>query len=197
MSGTTTNEGYPYPGTADFADVQDAFRLATAVDSDLRTVQSPLRAFMGRPSFIGRQTANSGTQNTGAVQMTIGAIDWDNTGGLVLGASNWVQPVAQGPSWWLFGGTLLVNNAASAVLGDMTMAEMKTGFADQVTGVISETIHFQRNDDSNTNGEWINIYTMAQVYKGYASMVLKLNGTTAKGIGTGSRIWGLYMGPVT
>lgn len=197
MSGNTTNQGYPYPVLSDFADVQDAFRLAQAVDSDLRAAQGPMRSFMARPSFIARQTANSATQSTGGISMSVGAIDWDNTGGVSIGGSGWVQPLSQGPSWWLFGATLLVNTPTTPVLGDLTMAEIKTGYADPITGVLTETVHFQRNDDSNTAGEWINTYTMAQVNKGYANLVLKLNGSTAKGFGTGSRFFGLYLGPVT
>jgi hypothetical protein len=197
MSGTTSNEGFPYPLTSDFADVQDAFRLATAVDSELHTDLVPLRAFLGRPSFIARQTVNSSTFTGGSSNMTFGAIDWDNTGGAVVGASYWIQPLAMAPSWWLFGGTLLINNAAAAVVGDLTMAKLNITTTDQVTGLSSQTTYHQRNDDSNTNGEWINIYAMAPVYQGSAGIVLTINGSTLKGVQAGSRIWGMQLGPVT
>jgi hypothetical protein len=198
MSGTTPNEGYPYPLETDFADVQDAFRLATAIDSDLRAGQAPFRAFLGRPSFIGRQTADGSSFLSGSDLVRVGAIDWDNTGGLVVGSGFWTQPNNQQPSWWLFGCTILVSLVSGSVsVGDMTMGNIQVSTTDQVTTVVSSTNYYQRNDETNTGGEWINMFAMAPIYQGGAQCSLILNGTSLKAVGNGSRFWGMYMGPVT
>jgi hypothetical protein len=197
MSGSTAHEGFPYPSTPDFADVQDAFRLAAAVDREVRAQQAPMRAFMGRPSFIARQTATGGTFQVGSQSMSIGAIDWDNTGGLTVGVSSWRQPYSQPPSWWMFGGFMLEAPTGGVVLGDGIMAQLLVSTVDQVTGVGSNTSFYQRNDESNTAGEWINVTGMAPIYRGTASLRLLLNGTTSKATQAGSRLWGMYMGPVT
>lgn len=196
MPGTTTVEGYPYPLEPDFADVQDVFRLASAIDTDLRSEQAPFRAFMARPSFIGRQTANGSTFTTGSDTVIMQAIDWDNTSGLTLSTGSWSQPFAEAPSWWLFGATLLVNNAAAGVPGELVEAELSVVSADQVTGVQSTTNWFQRNDESNTNGEWLNVFAMSAVYQATVTVSLNVSGTTLKGIAAGSRLWGMYLGPV-
>jgi hypothetical protein len=197
MTGTTPIEGYPYPLESDFADAQDVFRLATAVDADLRGEQAPFRAFMGRPSFIGRSTAN-GPAGTGGINiLTMGAIDWDNTGGLVAGANVWNQPLNQPPSWWLFGCTLLIANSVAGAVGDLVMAQIAISTTDQVTGVVTETDYFQRNDESNTGGEWLNVFAMAPIYQGNVQCVFNWNGSTAKATQSGSRLWGMCMGPVT
>lgn len=197
MSGSTPVEGYPYPLESDFADVQDAYRLATAIDADLRAEQAPFRQFLARPSFIGRQTATGGGFTVGQQALTVGAIDWDNTGGLAVGNTVWNQPLVQPPSWWMFGATILVSNLAAAVVGDMTMGQIQALTVDQVTGVQTISNFYQRNDDSNTAGEWINLFAMAPIYQGQADCLLVLNGTTSKAIQTGSRFWGMYLGPVT
>lgn len=197
MTGTTTNEGYPYPLEGDFADVQDAYRLAVAVDTDLRSEQAPFRNFMARPSFIGRQTSNGSTFTSGGDSVSMQAIDWDNTGGLVTPAFSWNQPFSQGPSWWLFGGTLLVNNAVAGVPGELVEGWISVTTADQVTGVQTTTNWYQRNDESNTNGEWLNVFAMSAVYQATVSLNLEVSGTTAKGVAAGSRLWGMYLGPVT
>lgn len=197
MTGTTPNEGYPFPLEADFADVQDAFRLATAIDADLRTEQAPFRAFMARPSFIGRQTATGGGFLSGTASMTFGAIDWDNTGGLTVGSGLWTQPPGAQPSWWMFGLTLFVSNVSGTVaVGDMTMANIQAFTTDPVTTVVSSTNYYQRNDETNTAGEWINMFAMAPMYQGGAQCGLVLNGTSQKAIANGSRFWGMYLGPV-
>lgn len=198
MSGTTINEGYPYPLEADFADVQDAFRLATAVDADLRAEQAPFRSFLGRPSFIGRATATGSGFLVGSQALVVGAVEWDNTGGLTAGSSVWNQPFAQQPSWWLFGATILVNIVSGTpVVGEMNLGVFNITTTDPVTGVVTQTHAYQRNDESNTNGEWINIFTMAPIYQGSLQSVLILNGTTSKAVQLGSRIWGMCLGPVT
>jgi hypothetical protein len=197
MSGSTTHEGFPYPLTPDFADVQDAFRLATAVDREVREKQEPMRAFMGRPSFIARQTVSGSTFLSGQQTMSVGAIDWDNTNGLTVGSSTWRQPFAMPPSWWMFGGTLLETPSGGVVVGDGIMAQIQVTTVDQVTGVSSTTSFYQRNDESGTNGEWLNIFGMAPIYRGSASLRLLLNGSTLKGTLAGSRFWGMYLGPVT
>lgn len=198
MSGTTPIEGYPYPLTPDFADVQDAFRLATAIDADLRGEQAPFRAFLGRPSFIGRQTANGSGFLSGSQGLSVGAIDWDNTGGLTVGQSSWNQPFAQQPSWWMFGTTLLVAViSGTPVVGDMNMGRIAVNTTDQVTTVVSTSNFYQRNDETNTAGEWINFFAMAPIYQGSAACSLILNGSTQKAVASGSRFWGMYLGPVT
>jgi hypothetical protein len=196
MSGTTTTEGYPYPLTSDFADVQDAFLLATKIDAGLRAEQAPLRAFLGRPSFIGRQNANGSGFTSGSDLLVMNTVEWDNTGGVSAGV--WSQPFAQQPSWWLFGATVMVAIiSGTPVVGDMCMGQLQLTTTDQVTGVSSTTSYYQRNDDSNTNGEWINLFAMAALYHGQARCLLNLNGSTQKGIAAGSRFWGMYLGPVT
>ncbi len=198
MSGTTVNEGYPYPLPSDFADVQDAYRLASSIDADLRAEQAPFRSFIGRPSFIGRQTSNGSGFLVGTQTLQMGAIDWDNTGGAGAGAFAWDQPLAQQPSWWLFGCTILVVPiSGTPVVGDLTMGQIQISTVDQVTLLSSESNFFQRNDETNTAGEWINLFAMAPIYQGSVSAVLNLNGSTQKAIQSGSRFWGMYMGPVT
>lgn len=198
MSGTTTTEGYPYPLTTDFADVQDSFRLAMAVDADLRAEQAPFRAFEGRPSFIGRQTVTGGGFVAGSQSLSVGLIEWDNTGGLTAGTAPWLQPNNQQPSWWLFGATILVNIVSGTpVVGDMCMGAINVSSTDQVTNVVSTSKFYQRNDDSNTAGEWINLFAMAPIYQGSVSCSLILNGSTQKAVQLGSRFWGAYLGPVT
>jgi hypothetical protein len=198
MSGTTPVEGYPYPLTSDFADVQDAFRLATAIDGDLRAEQAPFRAFVGRPSFIARQSVTGSGFQTGDDTVDIDVIEWDNTGGLIVGASAWNQPFAQPPSWWLFGATILVDIVSGTpVVGDMNMGQMVIDSTDPVTSVVSTSNFYQRNDETNTNGEWINLFAMAPIFQGTLTTNLILNGTTQKAIQTGSRFWGMYLGPVT
>lgn len=197
MSGATAVEGYPYPLTSDFADVQDAYRLATAVDADLRAEQAPFRAFMGRPSFIARQTVTGSGFISGTQNLSVGAIDWDNTGGLTVGNTSWQQPFAQQPSWWLFGTTILVNDLAAAVIADLVMGQLQVTSSDQVTGVQSTSNFYQRNDETNTGGEWLNLFAMAPIYQGSVASILVINGTTSKAVGIGSRLWGMYMGPVT
>lgn len=198
MSATTPVEGYPYPLTPDFADVQDAFRLATAIDADLRAEQAPFRAFLGRPSFIARQTVTGSGFTAGSQNMTVGAIDWDNTGGLTVGVSSWLQPNNQPPSWWLVGATILVNIVSGTpVVGDMNLGRISVNTTDPVTTVVSTTNFFQRNDETNTNGEWINLFGMAPIYQGSVNCSLILNGSTQKAVQLGSRFWGMYLGPVT
>ena len=197
MTGTTTYEGYPYPLTTDFGDVQDAFRLATAVDTDLRGAQGPLRAFMGRPAFIGRQTSTQTGFITGSQTLQMQTLDFDNTGGVQAGAFAWLQPYSQGPSWWMFGCTILVAPTGAQVVDNMNMAQIQVYSVDQVTNQTTLSNYYQRNDDSGTNGEWINMFCMVPIYQGQAQCNLILNGSTTKAIGTGSRFWGMYMGPVT
>lgn len=198
MSGTTANEGFPYPLETDFADVQDAYRLATAVDADLRSEQAPFRTFMGRPSFIGRQTATGSGFTAGGQNLRMGAVEWDNTGGLTANASSWQQPLSQPPSWWMFGATVLVSIVSGTpVVGDMCMAQLNVTTSDPVT-LLNTTAEFsQRNDETNTNGEWINVFTQAAIYQGSVSCTLYLNGSTQKAVQLGSRLWGMYLGPVT
>lgn len=196
MSGATKVEGYPFPLTSDFADVQDAYRLAAAVDSDLRAKQAPFRAFEGRPSFIARKVGNGSGFLSGSQRMTFDAVDWDNTGGALVGALSWVQPFAQQPSWWLFGATLLVNPVTTPVVGDLCLGDIGVTTSDQVTGVVSTSHFYQRNDESNTGGDWINLFAMASAYQGSASLTLRLNGSTQKSVRDGSRFWGMYLGPV-
>lgn len=193
MSGTTAAEGYPYPLTSDFADVQDGFRLAVAIDADLRAEQAPFRAFMGRPSFIGRQAGAP----TGLANLQMTAIDWDNTGG--VGTSFWTQPASEGPSWWLFGCTILVTQiSGSPTVGDPNVGQILITTTDQVTGVATTTTWSQRNDDTNTGGEWINLFAMAPIYRGNAECLFQSNASSAvRAIGAGSRFWGMYLGPVT
>jgi len=197
MSGSTVNEGYPYPLPSDFADVQDAFRLATAIDVGLRADQAPFRAFLGRPSFVGRQTSNGSGFTSGSQSLIMGAVEWDNTGGLTAGAASWRQPNSQQPSWWLFGCTLLVVPTGAAVVGDMNMARIEVDTTDQVSGVSSSSFFYQRNDDTNTGGEWLNFCTAAALYRGAAACALILNGSTQKAVQSGSRFWGMSLGPVT
>lgn len=198
MSGSTANEGFPYPLTTDFADVQDAYRLATAVDEAVRAEQAPFRTFLARPSFIARTTATGSGFLAGSSTATFGAIDWDNTGGLTVGASSWSQPNSQQPSWWLFGAMIFVSIVSGTpVVGDMVMGRIAVSTTDQVTDVVSTTNFYQRNDETNTVGEWINFFGMAPIYHGSASMTLFLNGSTQKAIAANSRLWGMYLGPVT
>lgn len=198
MSGNTTVEGFPYPLTSDFGDVQDAYRLASAIDEAVRAEQAPFRAFEGRPSFICQQTSNGSGFSSGTDTFRVGGINWDNTGGLVLNASQWRQPNAQEPSWWMFGATLLTTAiSGTPVVGDMDMARIRVNTTDQVSNVVTATDVYQRNDETNTNGEWINLFTMAAIYRGTASLALILNGSTQKAISAGSTFWGLYLGPVT
>lgn len=197
MTGTTSVEGYPFPLTADFADVQDCFRLAASIDADIRAEQAPFRSFLGRPSFVGRQSANGSGALAGSQSLLMNVIEWDNTGGAVAGSFPWVQPIAQQPSWWMFGATILVAIiSGTPVVGDMTMGQISVTTTDQVSGVSSTTSFFQRNDDTNTGGEWINVWGMAPMYRGQVSAVLNLNGSTQKAVGAGSRFWGMYLGPV-
>lgn len=198
MSESTPIEGFPYPLTADFADVQDAFRLASAVDADLRDKQEPFRSFIGRPSFIARQTATGSGFIVGLQTLTFGAIDWDNTGGLTIGQSSWSQPNNQQPSWWMFGATILVAVVSGTpVVGDLNMGQISVNTTDQVTDLVSTSTFSQRNDETNTGGEWINLFAMAPIYQGSVSATLTLNGSTQKSIQAGSRLWGMYLGPVT
>lgn len=198
MSGNTAVEGYPYPLVSDFADVQDAFRLATAIDTDLRMERAPFRSFLARPSFIARQSATGSGFISGTQNLTAGVIEWDNTGGLTVGSSLWNQPLAQQPSWWMFGATLLVNIVSGTpVVNDLVMGQIQTNTVDPTTQAATVSNFWQRNDESNTNGEWINMFAMAPLYQGYAFCSLNLNGTTQKAVQLGSRFWGMYMGPVT
>ena len=197
MSGTTANEGYPYPLTSDFADVQDVYRLAMAVDADVRAAQAPFRAFFGRPSFVCRQTANGSGYISGDSTFKVGAIDWDNTGGLTLNTSSWHQPTVQGTSWWLFGATILTAIiSGTPVVGDMNMGSLEITTTDPVSNLSSTTTAYQRQDETNTSGEWINVFTMAPVYRGTVTPVLTLTGSTQKAISAGSTFWGFYLGPV-
>lgn len=198
MSGNTANKGYPYPLTSDFPDVQDAFRLATAIDADLREDQAPFRAFEARPAFVVRQTSNGSGFLSGTAGLKIGAIDWDTTGGAALNATSWQQPDIQPPSWWLFGATLLtVAISGTPVVGDLVMGSIQVNTTDQVSGLSTIKSYSQRNDESNSGGEWLNPFTMAAVYQGSVGAVLSLNGSTQKAISAGSTFWGLYLGPVT
>lgn len=198
MSGSTATEGYPYPLTSDFADVQDAFRLATAIDADMRAEQAPFRAFQSRPSFVGRQTANGSGFTSGTQSFKFGAVDWDNTGGALVAASSWKQPTIQAPSWWLFGGAVLAAIiSGTPVVGDMNMARLQIDTTDQVSGVVSSTFAYQREDETNTSGEWMNVWTMAAVYRATVTLGIVLNGSTQKAISAGSTFWGVYLGPVT
>jgi len=198
MSGSTTNKGYPYPLVTDFADVQDAYRLAAAVDADLRADQAPFRAFEGTPSFVGRQTVNGSGFLSGTDYLKFGAIDWDNTGGVVLGSTGWNQPVSQAPSWWMFGATILSTAiSGTPVVGDLVEGRIQISTTDQVSGLSTLSYSTQRNDESNTNGEWLNVFTMAAIYQGRVNAVLELNGSTQKAISAGSTFWGFYLGPVT
>jgi hypothetical protein len=197
MTGTTPIEGYPYPLPAGFADVQDAFRLATEVDADLRANQAPFRAFIGRPSFIGRSTSNGSGFISGSQDVSAQAIDWDNTGGLTINQSKWNQPNNQQPSWWMFGCTILAAIiSGTPVVGDLNMGRLNVTTTDQVTGIVTTSPFYQRNDETNTGGEWINLFAMAPIYQGSVTAALVLNGSTQKSVQAGSRFWGFYMGPV-
>ena len=195
MSGLTTNEGIPYPGEGDFADVQDAYRLATAIDSDLRADQAPYRAFLARPSFIAMQNATQSGISVGSQILNLQTVEWDNTGG--LGATSWTQPVSQPPSWWMFGTTLRVNPTGTPVAGDLNMGNINVVTADPVTGIQSISNFYQRNDESVTGGEWINMFTMVPIYRAFVRVFCTFNGSTAKGLLAGSRFWGFYLGPVS
>lgn len=198
MSGTTATQGYPYPLTSDFADVQDAYRLVTAIDADIRDTQAPFRSFLGRPSFLAQQTATGSGFLAGSQGMVFGSIEWDNTGGLTVGSGTWLQPNAQAQSWWMFGLFIPVNIVSGTpVVGDMNMGKISVTTTDPVTGVLSTTNSYQRNDETNTVGEWINLFTMAAIYHGQATPSLILNGSTQKSIRAGARFWGMYLGPVT
>lgn len=198
MSGTTANRGYPYPSESDFADVQDAYRLAMAIDADVRQEQAPFRALMGRPSFIGRQTANGTFFQSGNDGIRMTAVDWDNTGGVNPGDYSWRQPLNQPPSWWMFGLNVLMNNNGTATVLDAVEAYISVQTTDQVTGVSTSTNFWQRNDETNNGGEWLIVTAMAPIYHGFASGNIQINSsTTTKGVGAGSRFWGLYLGPVT
>jgi hypothetical protein len=198
MSGSTTNKGYPYPLVTDFGDVQDSFRLAMAIDADLRADQAPFRAFEGTPSFVCRQTSNGSGFLSGTDTLKANAIDWDNTGGLTLGSSGWTQPTTQAPSWWLFGATILTTAiSGTPVVGDMVEGRIQVSTTDQVSGLSTTTYSTQRNDESNSGGEWLNVFTMAALYQGRVNAVLELNGSTQKAISAGSTFWGFYLGPVT
>lgn len=198
MSGNTVNKGFPYPLTPDFADVQDAYRLAIAVDEAVRAEQAPFRSFESRPSWLVRQTVNGSGFLSGSSSFNSGAIDWDNTGGWTLGTSGWQQPVGQPPSWWMFGCTLLTAPiSGTPVVGDMNMARIRVTTTDQVSGVATSTNYYQRNDETNTGGEWINLFTMAAVYRATTTLALILNGSTSKALGAGTAFWGLCLGPVT
>lgn len=197
MSGTTATQGYPYPLTSDFADVQDAYRLATAIDVDIRGAQAPFRAFEGRLSFIALQTANGSGYTSGDQTFKTGSIKWDNTGGLVVNSGTWRQPNGQSPSWWMFGATILTAViSGTPVVGDMTMGKLQISTTDQVSGLTSTTTAYQRQDETNTAGEWINVFTMAPVYRAAVTPVLTLTGSTQKAISAGSTFWGFYLGPV-
>lgn len=197
MSGTTAVEGYPYPAVSDFADVQDAFRLATSIDADLRGEQAPFRAFLARPSFVFRQTSNGSGFLSGTDFVKAQTVDWDNTGGVTIGQATWSQPTNQAPSWWLFGATVLSTAiSGTPVVGDLVMGGIQVTTTDQVSNVATTTNAFQRSDETNTNGEWLNVFTMAAIYRGSALASLVLNGSTQKGIAGGSTFWGLYLGPV-
>lgn len=196
MTGTTTTEGYPYPLTSDFADVQDAFRLASSIDADLRSEQAPFRAFMSRPSFITRQNSNGSGFLVGTQNVQLSVTEWDNTGG--VGGSAWTQPAGQAPSWWLFGCTILVVLiSGTPVVGDMNLGRIEVDTTDQVTGVVTSSFFYQRNDESNTGGEMINLFAIAPLYRGSAEAALILNGSSQKAVQSGSRFWGMYLGPVT
>lgn len=198
MSGTTAVEGFPYPLTTDFADVQDAYRLAIAIDADLRGEQAPFRAFEGRPAFVCQQTVNGSGFLSGSDNLLIGTIPFDNTGGLVIGQRLWTQPLAQPPSWWMLGATVLSNAVSGTpVVGDLVMGAIRVNTTDQVSGLSTSTLAFQRSDETNTGGEWLNVFTVAPMYRGTASAWLYLNGSTQKGISAGSTFWGVYLGPVT
>lgn len=198
MSGSTTNKGYPYPLTTDFGDVQDAFRLATAVDADLRADQAPFRAFEGKPSFVTRQTSNGSGFTSGTDYLKFNTSDWDNTGGLTVGNTAWYQPTGSPPAWWMFGATILtVSISGTPVVGDLVEGRIQISTTDQVSGLSTLSYSTQRNDESNTNGEWVNVWTMAAIYNGHASAILELNGSTQKAISAGSTFWGFYLGPVT
>lgn len=196
MSGNTANEGYPYPLETDFADVQDAFRLAAAIDADLRSEVAAFRSSLGRLSFIGRQVSTQTAFLSGSQGLQMQAVDWDNTGAALPGAFSWSQPYTQPPSWWMFGCTILVAPTGGTVVGDMNMAQISLTTVDQVTGLSNTVSSYQRNDDCGTGGEWINMTTMGAIYQGSASCNLILNGSTSKAIGAGSRFWGMYLGPV-
>jgi hypothetical protein len=196
MSGNTAVEGFPYPFTTDFADVQDAFRLASAIDADLRAEQAPFRAFEGRLSFIFQQTSNGSGFISGTDFVKAQSIQWDNTGGVTLGQATWTQPAGQAPSWWLFGATVLSVNLAGATVGDLVEGGIQVTTTDQVSNVATTTGAYQRSDETNTNGEWLNVFTMAPIYRGSALAALYLNGGTSKAVSAGSTFWGMYLGPV-
>jgi hypothetical protein len=197
MSGSTANQGFPYPDTADFADVQDAFRLAIAVDSEIRSQQAPMRTFMSRPSFIARQTVTGSGFISGTQSMDTDVIDWDNTGGMTVGFSGWRQPFAAPPSWWMFGTQIFVSNTGGPVLGEGIMGKLDIETTDQVTGVATSTAYYQRVDESNTSGDWVNLFAFAPVFRGFVTPQLILDGSTTKAIQAGSRFWGIQLGPVT
>jgi len=198
MSGSTTNKGYPYPLLTDFADVQDAYRLASAIDADLLADQNPFRAFEGRPSFVVRQTSNGSGFLSGTDLMNFSAVDWDNTGGAKVGANSFIQPNSQPPSWWMFGATVLtVPISGTPVVGDLVEGRIQVITTDQVSNLSTTKYSVQRNDESNTSGEWLNVFTMAAIYRGHIAAQLVLNGSTQKAISAGSTFWGFYLGPVT
>lgn len=198
MSGNTTNEGYPFPFTSDFADVQDAYRLAAAVDASLRAETAPFRNFLGAPSFIARQTSNGSGFISGTQSFNVGAVDWDNTGGIVVGNQVWTQPLSQAPSWWMFGETIQVATiSGTPAVGDLVMGQLAVNTTDQVSGVVTTTTAYQRDDESNAGGQWLNLFTMAAVYRATVRPTLRLSGSTQKAIGAGSTFWGLCLGPVT
>lgn len=197
MSGNTAVQGFPHPLTTDFADVQDAYRLASAIDAEIRAEQAPFRNFVGRPSFVCQQTANGSGFQSGTDDLLIGAINWDNTGGLTVGQRRWVQPLVQPPSWWMFGATVLsVSISGTPVVGDLLMGAIRTNTTDQVSGLTTSNVAYQRSDETNTNGEWLNVFTVQPLYRGTAAAWLYLNGSTQKAISAGSTFWGMYLGPV-
>jgi hypothetical protein len=98
----------------------------------------------------------------------------------------------------MFGCTLLTAIiSGTPVVGDMNMGRLQIDTTDQVSGLVTSTFAYQRNDETNTAGEWVNLFSMAPVYRATVSLALILNGTTQKAVATGSTFWGLYLGPVT
>lgn len=201
MSGTTSVEGYPYPNTTDFADVQDPYQLAVAVDADLRSKRAAFAGYLGRPSFIYRNSLIGTSFTSGTiVPCTFDVVEWDNTSGAgTQGGTAFSQPFSPAPEWWMFGLNLNLSIVSGTpAVGDLNLGQIQIATTDQVSGVQTTTSYYQRNDDTNTAGERIFLFAFAPIYHGVVTPLLSLNGSATKAAAAGGcRFWGMKLGAVT
>jgi hypothetical protein len=199
MTTNTPNEGFVEPLQTDFADVQGIYDFAAQVDTRLHAYSSTFGAADSPLAFVARSSADTGAIGSSVVQPNFDVTEFDSTnnGGIFF---TWVQPLADPPSWWMFGFHVIGKTVSGTpAVTDHVWGQITVSSADPVSGDYSLVNLTSNNIDTNTGGEHIVVLGMASCYHASVSCYYhtqRTSGATSS-CAAGSRFWGLRLGPVS